>query len=61
MWVPKTIMGEHEMQRVASALTQTLLELYHKVGNEFLKDIESAIDETYISFKNAGTKQESKQ
>jgi hypothetical protein len=36
-WVPKVLTGAHKMQRIASALT--LLEQYHKNGNEFLSQI----------------------
>jgi hypothetical protein len=53
-------MGAHKMQRMASALT--FLERYHKDGNEFLNHIVRVTgDETWVSFVNVKTKEQSKQ
>jgi hypothetical protein len=53
-------MGAHRMQRVASALT--FLEQHLKDGNEFLNHIVRVTgDETWFSFMNVETKDQSKQ
>jgi hypothetical protein len=50
----------HKTQKMALALT--LLERYHKDGDEYLSHIVQAIrDETWVSFVNAETKEHSKQ
>jgi hypothetical protein len=47
-------------QRVASAMI--VLEQYHKDGDEFLSHtVRVTVDETWVSFLNAGTKEQSKQ
>jgi hypothetical protein len=52
--------GAHKTQRISSALT--LLEQYHKYGVEFLNHIARvAGDETWTSFVNVETKEQSKQ
>jgi histone-lysine N-methyltransferase SETMAR len=51
-------MDAHKTQRMASALT--FLELYHKDGEEFLNHIITG-DETWVSFVNVETKEQSKQ
>jgi hypothetical protein len=59
-WVPKVLMCAHEMHRIAPALT--FLEQYHKDGNEFLSHIIWVTgDETWVSFVNVETKEQSKQ
>jgi hypothetical protein len=58
-WVPKMLSGEHKTQRVASALT--FLERHHKDGDEFLHHIIRVTDDqTWVSFLNAETKENSK-
>jgi hypothetical protein len=48
------------MQRVASALT--FLERWHKDGDEFLNHVVQVTgDETWVSFVNVETKEQSKQ
>jgi hypothetical protein len=55
----ENLMGTHKTQRLASALT--LLERYHKDGDEFLSHIIGVTsDETWISFVNVETKEHSK-
>jgi hypothetical protein len=52
--------GAHKTQRTASALI--FLERYHKDGDEFLSHIIRVTgDETWVSFVNAETKEQSKQ
>jgi hypothetical protein len=52
--------GAHKMQRMALALT--FLERYHKDGDEFLNHIIRATGyETWVSFVNDETKEQSKQ
>jgi hypothetical protein len=59
-WVLKVLTGAHKMQRMASALN--FLEQYHKDGDEFLNHIiQVTDDETWVSFVNAETKEQSKQ
>jgi hypothetical protein len=54
------ITGAHKTQRMASALAY--LERYHKDGDEFLSHIAQVTgDETWVSFVNAETKEQSKQ
>jgi hypothetical protein len=54
--------GAHKMQRMASSLTSTFLERYHKDGDEFLNHIvRVTVDETWVSFVNVETKEQSKQ
>jgi hypothetical protein len=57
-WVPKMLMGVHETQRMALALT--LLEQYHNDGDAFLNHIATG-DEKWVSFVNVETKEQSKQ
>jgi hypothetical protein len=58
-WAPKMLTGAHKTQRMASALT--LLERYHKHGSEFLNHIiRVKDDETWVSFVNVETKEQSK-
>jgi hypothetical protein len=53
-------MGMHKTQRMASTLI--FLERYHKDGNEFLIHIIQVTgDETWVSFVNVETKDQSKQ
>jgi hypothetical protein len=53
-------MDAHKTQR--KALASTSLEQYHKDGDEFLYHIVRATsDETWVSFVNAETKEQSKQ
>jgi hypothetical protein len=53
-------MGVHKTQTMPSVLT--LLELYHKDGDEFLNHIVRITgDETWVSFVNVETKDQSKQ
>jgi hypothetical protein len=55
------LMGAHKMQRMASALVE-FLERYHKDGDEFLNHIVGVTgDETWVSFMNVETKEQSKQ
>jgi hypothetical protein len=54
------VTGAHETQRMASALT--FLERYHKDGDKFLNHIVRVTgDETWVSFVNLETKEQSKQ
>jgi hypothetical protein len=56
----KILTGAHKTQRVPLALT--FLEQYHKDGNEFLSHIVWVTgDETWVSFVNIETKEQSKQ
>jgi hypothetical protein len=58
--VPKMLKVAHKMQRMTSVLTY--LEWYHKDGDEFLKHIVRVIcGETWLSFVNDETKEQSKQ
>jgi hypothetical protein len=58
--VMKMLMGVHKIQRMALALT--LLERYQKDGTEFLNHIIPITgDETWVSFVNVETKEQSKQ
>jgi hypothetical protein len=50
--------GAHKTQRMASALT--VLDRYQKDGYEFLNHIVTS-DETWVSFANIETKEQSKQ
>jgi acyl-CoA thioesterase len=53
-------MGMHKIQRMALALT--LLEQYHKEGDEFLNHtVQVTGDKTWTSFVNVETKEQSKQ
>jgi hypothetical protein len=53
-------MGAHKTQRMALALT--LLERYHTDGDEFPNHIIQVTgDETWVSFVNIETKEQSKQ
>jgi hypothetical protein len=53
-------MGAHQMQRMTSALT--FLEQYHEDGDEFLSHfVRVTGDETWASFVNTETKEQSKQ
>jgi hypothetical protein len=53
-------MDAHKTQRMA--LTLTILERYHKGGNEFLNHIVRVIgDETWVYFVNVETKEQPKQ
>jgi hypothetical protein len=55
----KMMAGVRKTQRMASALT--ILERYHKVGDEFLNHIIRVIgDETWVSLVNVETKEQSK-
>jgi hypothetical protein len=59
-WVPKMLTDAHKSQRVALALT--FLQWDHKAGDEFLSYIIwVAVDETWVSFVNVETKEQSKQ
>jgi hypothetical protein len=50
--------GVHETQRMASAMT--FLERHHKDGGKFLDHILRVTgDETWVSFVNVGTKEQS--
>jgi hypothetical protein len=59
-WVPKMLTGAHKTQRMASALT--FLERYHRDGDGFLSHIIIRVtsDETWVSFVNIETKEQSK-
>jgi hypothetical protein len=58
-WVPKMLTGAHKTQRMASALT--FLKRCLKVSHEFLSHIVRVTgDETWVSFANAETKEQSK-
>jgi hypothetical protein len=58
-WVPKIFTGAYRTQRMASPLT--LLERYHKDGDDFLNRIVRVTgDETWVSFVNVETKEQSK-
>jgi hypothetical protein len=53
-------MGMHKMQKMASILT--FLEQYHKNDDEFLNHIVQVTgDETWVSFVNVESKEQSKQ
>jgi hypothetical protein len=53
------ITSAYKMQRTASALT--FIDRYHKDGNEFLNHIIRVTgDETWVSFVNVETKEQSK-
>jgi hypothetical protein len=53
-------MGAHKTERTTSALT--FLQRYHKHGDEFHNHIVRVIgDETWVSFMNVETKEQSKQ
>jgi hypothetical protein len=53
-------MGVHKTQRMASALA--FLERYHKDDNEFVNHVVRVTDdETWVSFVNVATKEQSKQ
>jgi hypothetical protein len=53
--------GAHKTQRMPSALVD-FLERYHKAGDEFLNHIVRVTgDETWVSFVNVETKDQSKQ
>jgi hypothetical protein len=59
-WIPKILTSTHKMQRKALALT--FLERYHKDVEEFLNHIIQVTgDETWVSFVNVETKEQSKQ
>jgi hypothetical protein len=59
-WVPKMLTGRHKTQRMASALP--FLERYHKDGDQFLNHIVRVTgNETWDSFVNVETKEQSKQ
>jgi hypothetical protein len=52
----------HKTQRMAMALALTFIERYHKDGDEFLNHILWVTgDETWVSFVNDETKEQSKQ
>jgi hypothetical protein len=52
--------GAHKTERMASTLT--FLKRYHKGGDEFLSHIVGVTsDETWVSFVNVETKEQSKQ
>jgi hypothetical protein len=58
-WVQKILTYVHKMQRMALALI--FLECYHKDGHEFLNHIIRVTgDETWVSFVNVETKEQSK-
>jgi hypothetical protein len=58
-WVLKMLTGAHKMQRMASALT--FLEQYNKDDDEFLSHtVQETADDTWVSFVNVETKQQSK-
>jgi hypothetical protein len=58
--VLKILTSEHKMQKMASALT--FLKQYHKDDDEFLNHIVRVTgDETWVSFVNVETKEQSKQ
>jgi hypothetical protein len=57
--VPEMLIGAHKMQRMAMALT--FLECYHKNSDEFLSHIIRVTgDDTWVSFMNVETKEQSK-
>jgi hypothetical protein len=59
-WVPKMLTDTHKTQRMAWTLT--FLERYHEDGNGFLSQIVRVTDdETWLSFVNVETKEQSKQ
>jgi hypothetical protein len=59
-WVQKMLTCAQKMLRKASALT--FLERYHKDGDKFLTHIVQVTgDETWVTFVNAETKEQSKQ
>jgi type IV secretory pathway VirD2 relaxase len=54
------LMGAHKMQRMASVLI--FLERYHKEDDEFLNNLVRVTgDESWVSFVNVETKEQSKQ
>jgi hypothetical protein len=58
--VPKMFMSAHKMKRMASVLI--FLEWYHTYGNEFLSHVVWVTgDETWVSFVNVETKEQTKQ
>jgi hypothetical protein len=57
-WVPKMLMSAHKMQKMASALT--FLEQYREDSDKFLSHTVMG-DETWVSFVNIETKEQSKQ
>jgi hypothetical protein len=57
-WVPKMLTDVHKTQRMASA--STFLQRYHDEGDEFLDKIVTG-DETWVTFVNVETKQQSQQ
>jgi hypothetical protein len=60
-WLPKMLTSAQKTQRMASAFVG-LLERYHEDGNEFLSHIVRVTgDETWVSFVNVLTKEQSKQ
>jgi hypothetical protein len=60
--VPKMLMGVHKTQRMALALTLTFIDQDHKDGNEFVSHIIQVTgDETWVSFVNVETREQSKQ
>jgi hypothetical protein len=60
-WVPKMLTGAHKTQRMASAFVD-FLERCHKDDHENLNHIGRVIgDETWVSFLNVETKEQSKQ
>jgi hypothetical protein len=57
--VPKMLLGMHKTQRMALALT--FIDQYHKDGSEFVSHIVQVTgDETWASFVNVETKEQSK-
>jgi hypothetical protein len=59
-WFQKCSTGAYKMQRIAFSLTSS--EQHHKDGDEFLNSIvQVAGDETWVSFVNDKTKEQSKQ
>jgi [histone H3]-lysine36 N-dimethyltransferase SETMAR len=57
-WVPKMLTDEHKQKRLASA--QKFLQRYRNEGDEFLGHIVTG-DETWISYTNVESKQQSMQ
>jgi hypothetical protein len=55
---PEMLTNGHKMQRMASSLT--FLERYHKDGDQILNCIVTR-DETWLSFVNVESKEQSKQ
>jgi hypothetical protein len=59
-WIPKMFTDMHKMQRMTS--TSTFLEQYHNDNDEFLNHIVQVTgDETWVSFVNVESKEQSKQ